>query len=206
MKPPKRPTRKKTTAKTVPTFAAMAVAPAAGSEPGERRAQDAAAVHREGRDHVEQGEADVGDEEPAPENFDHRAVPADGPGRDAIEPHHAANDRGNSDIHHGARERDGDLPARFARDALEAGDAADGVEDDAAGADAELAGGEGVAELVQRHAAEEGEQHADVQDRGGEPAAQERGDEDEGRQQPEGTVERQADAERPTDICGLEHG
>ena len=62
-------------------------------------------------------------------------------------------------------EGDGQFLVGLLGDAVEPGDAADRVEFDVAGSDAEAAGGEGVAELVERDAAEDAEDGDGVEDR-----------------------------------------
>jgi hypothetical protein len=90
---------------------------------------------------------------------------------------------------------------------LELGDAADREEEDLAGLDAVLAGGEGVAELVRDHGGEHGEHEDDAVERIEEGAAAavaaHAGPQEE---QQEGGVDAGVDAEESAEVPGPGHG
>lgn len=170
-------------------------------EERERRPQDAAAVHRERGDQVEEGEDQVRHQE-LPD--DRRAAADQLLGRDRrphlLEDQEDEEGPGENQIDRRARQRDHEL--RLAGgDAIEARDAADRVEHDLARLDAEPARRGRVAELVEDDAAEEQQQEDDASQEplsltrrhGSEPEQQEQ----EREVDPDRDAERRADAQRP---------
>ena len=158
---------------------------------GEEGAEDAAAVHGEGREHVEDDHGEVppdeGDEEVAfaleePVDLEERVDFEDRGERPEC--------GGDDDIDGWACDGDEEFLPWFGGHAFEPGDPADGEEGDVAGGDAEAAGHEGVAVFVEDDAGEHAEHEEDLAETvlsGGVP---DDGDEDE-----EGDVEEDVDAE-----------
>jgi hypothetical protein len=116
--------------------------------PGEQRAEDAAAVHREAGEEVERGEREVHEREVAED--EPREVQR---GRERLEGDVAAG--GERDADGGAGERDVELLVPLLGLVAEAGDAAENPERDGVDGEAVPHGDDGVSEFVEDDAGEE---------------------------------------------------
>lgn len=125
-----------------------------GQPHGEKRPQDPSAIHREGGYQVEESDPDVPDEESVAE-VERRQ--RDAPHVRALrETDQEPQDSGDCKIDGGPRDGDQEFLARAPGNPVELGHAADDGQEYAAHMDAEPHGGQGMAQLVEDHAGEEG--------------------------------------------------
>ena len=167
---------------------------------GQEGTDDAAAVHGEGGEHVEDDEGDIDDQEAFGEGGvgdvdggDVEAWASDGkPGPKA---------GGDDDVDGGACEGDPQFLPGVVGHSFESGDAADGEEGDVFGEDAVPSGGEGMAKFMEDDAAEEGEHEGCVsEDDLLAFTGDEAGDDDPGEEDQEGEMHLDADARECTEL------
>ena len=170
----------------------------------EQGAQDSAAVHGKGRDHVEHSEKQIHRREP----IDHRRIGAFN-GVEIADIHLGAGggDQRDCDCHVHQRAGDGDqefLIRRF-RDALEAGHAADRQQRHVGGRHAESARREDVTEFMRHHAREQQDQKGKRLPRRFRTAGDPAGAEDPAEEQQKGDVDAHRRAGDRADIEGPRH-
>ena len=160
--------------------------PAAHAE-GEQGAQHPAAVHREGRDQVEQHQPDVDRGEPRQEA--RRRLLDVGDGGEVEMGAERDQHRRDDDVDQRPGDGDDDLLGRVLRHARQARQPADGQQRDVRRGDAVAARGERMAEFVQHDAGEDGDDEDDAVHRRRRAAVEILGKPDPGEQDQEGQVD-----------------
>ncbi len=170
----------------------------------EHGAEHPSAVHRKGRNEIEEDEEDVHRGEPD-EEAETRIVEPLQRGEVEMRVQNEDQDRGDDDVHRRPGERDQDFLTRVLRHALEPREPADRQKRDVRRADAVAPRRQRMAELVRDHAGEERQDEEDAIDRRLRPAFLVIGDRDPGEEQKEGDVNADLGAEKPADRKGPGH-